>query len=380
MHVACVLIDHLPFKLELKRDPGLQRRKAIIVQSHGSRRTVLDTSPLLRQFTMGMPLQEAVAGHREAVLVEADTAHYEREFNHVLLRLGDRSPVVQASGLGCAYVGLNGLEDTYGSEERLIDLLLQAVPSYLKPRLGVGTGKFPAYLAALHAEPGRAYRSPEDIGEFMAPLPVEVLPASWEVKARLRSFGLDTLGKMAELPLGPFQAQFGKTGGKLWWLAHGVDDEPLVPQKRNEAVVETLTFPVPTANLGPLLMAVDNLLRRLFARPEMRGRYTRLATLRGSVSNKPAWQRRVVFKTPVGDKSRAYRMLKAALENMTLTGPLEDVTITLDELTGETGLQESLFLEVRRREQLRQTVAQLREVEPWSRIPERRLALVTYDP
>ena len=392
MQVACVLIDHFPFKLELGWDPGLEKHKVIIFRRDGSRRTVMDASPAVRQVTPGMPLQEAIAGHREAVLVEANAARYEQEFNNVLLRLGERSPVVQASGLGCAYVGLNGLADTYGSEERLIELLLQAVPQQLRPRLGVGEGRFPAYLAALHAGPGRAYRSPREMGQFIAPFPVDVLPVPWAVKARLHSFGLDTLGNIASLPLGPFQAQFGKMGTEIWWLAQGVDDTPLLPQRREESVMESLTFPAPTAHLEPLLLAVDSLLGRLFARPEMRGRYTRLALLKGNVSSKPAWERRIVFKTPVGDRRRAYLVIKGSLENVALPGLLEDMRVTLKELVGEAGLQESLFREVRRREQLRQTIAQLkvsqgrnpiyqvREVEPWSRIPERRLALVTYDP
>lgn len=60
MHVACVLIDHLPFKLEMKRDPGLRNRKAIIVQRQGSRRIVLDASPSARTVLPGMSLQRPV--------------------------------------------------------------------------------------------------------------------------------------------------------------------------------------------------------------------------------------------------------------------------------------------------------------------------------
>ena len=66
---------------------------------------------------------------------------------------------------------------------------------------------------------------------------------------------------------------------------------------------------------------------------------------------------------------------------------------TSKRLTGEAGLQSSLFNDVRREENLREAVRQLevrlgrrppiyqvREVEPWSRIPERRQALVQYVP
>jgi DNA polymerase-4/protein ImuB len=67
--------------------------------------------------------------------------------------------------------------------------------------------------------------------------------------------------------------------------------------------------------------------------------------------------------------------------------------VTLSGLTGQTGKQASFFAEKRRhRTQLEEALRQLKarfgqspvyhvvEVEPWSRIPERRLALIDYDP
>jgi DNA polymerase-4 len=392
MNVACVLIDHLPFKLEVRRDPGLRKRRAIIVQRHGSRRTVLDASPSVNSVSPGMSLQEALSRCKDAVPIEADSANYEQEFSTILLRLGDRSPVVESAGLGCAYVGLNGLLDTYGNEERLIELLLQSVPPYLEPRLGISEGKFPAYLAALSAGPGRAYKPTQSLMEYVAPWSVDVLPIEWEVKARLHSFGLDTLGQVAERSIGPIQAQFGKVGARLWCLAHGIDDTPLVPQRVEEELKESLTFVAPIVEVTALFVAVDNLLGRIFAHAKMRGRYSRVASLEGTVYNKPTWQRRVVFKTPVGNRRQALFVIKASLEGVTMPGPLEDVSLTLRELTGESGQQESLFRDIRQRQQLSQAIAQLkvsqgsnpiyqvRKVEPWSRIPERRLVLVTYDP
>ena len=392
MHVACVLIDHLPFKLEMERDPGLRNRKAIIFHRQGSRRVVLDASPAAKTVLPGMSPQEAMARYKDAVPIEADGARYEQEFSRVVLRLGYRSPVVEAAAMGCAYVGLDGLQDTYGSEERLLELLLQAVPSYLGSRIGVSEGKFTAYLAALSAQPGRAYKAPHNIRDFVAPWSIDMLPVEWAIKVRLHGFGLNTLGQVAKRPIGPIQSQFGKVGARLWLLSQGIDDTPLIPHRVEEELQESLTLPTPTVEITTLLIAVDNLLGKIFARPEIRGRYARISLLEGAVYNKPSWQRRIMFKTPVGERRQALFVIRSSLEGMALPGPLEDVSLTLKELTGEAGLQGNLFRDIRRRDQLRQAIAQLkasqgrnpiyevREVEPWSRIPERRRALVTYDP
>jgi DNA polymerase-4/protein ImuB len=339
-----------------------------------------------------MPLQEARARCKDAVLVEADTAYYQSIFGRILVRLGGVSPVVDAADLGCAYVGLDGLEDMYGGQARLINALLQSVPEHLEPRLGVSRGRFPAYLAATYAEPGGAYKTPAKLKDFLAPFPVDVLPVSWKVKAGLNSFGLDTLGQIASRPLGPIQAQFGTVGATVWHLAHGTDDTPLTPLRPEPEVSSSIVFPMPAATLEPLLTAIEVLLSRIFSKPEMRGRFARTAVLEGHILNRPSWQRRFIFKTPQGDKANAYSIIKGMLDNLSLPGPFEEVRLTLKDLTGEVGRQESLFQDVRRREQLRETIAQLmvsqghnpiyqvREMEPWSRIPERRRALVAFEP
>ena len=95
----------------------------------------------------------------------------------------------------------------------------------------------------------------------------------------------------------------------------------------------------------------------------------------------------------MGSKERALFSLKSRLDNLELPGPLEDIKLTLGGITGESGIQSSLFSDVRKREQLREMMRQLevllgckppiyqmKEVEPWSRIPERRQALVLFDP
>ena len=85
--------------------------------------------------------------------------------------------------------------------------------------------------------------------------------------------------------------------------------------------------------------------------------------------------------------------IKASLEGGGVSGPVEELWLTLSELAGERGRQESIFDEARDRERLKEAVGRLqtllgkpaplfhvREVEPWSRIPERRHALVQYVP
>ena len=394
MKVACVLITHLPMKAELMRQPDLRDRPVIVTEGPDSREVVLDSSPEARGVTPGMPLQEAMSRSKAAVLLRADASHYESVFNKMIASLCQRSPLVEKGELGCAYVGLDGLEKMFGGETRLVASMLNAVPHHLNPRVGVAGGKFMAYVAALSGRGGQATRVSEGgAAGFLRDLTVDALPLTWEDRTRLRRFGVHTIGQLAAMELGPIQAQFGPAGRRAWELANGRDLSPLVPHKAIDAVNEYLTFPIPTVTLDALLVATELLLGRAFARPVLRSRYVRMATLEAKVMMGAPWIRGVAFRDAVGGKEMAARTLRATLDGTVLPGPLEDLGLTLSGLTGESGIQTGLFSDMRRQEQLREMMRQMevrlrakppifkvKDIEPWSRIPERRQALVQFDP
>ena len=394
MKIACVLITHLPMKAELMRRPDLRDRPVIVTEGPDSKEVVLDSSPEARGVVPGMPLQEAMSRSKAAVLLRADASHYESVFNKMIASLCQRSPLVEKGEMGCAYVGLDGLEKMYGGETRLVASMFNAVPQNLNPRVGVASGKFMAYVAALSGRRGQATRVSEGgAAGFLRDLTVDALPLPWEDRTRLRRFGVHTIGHLAAMEFGPIQAQFGPAGRRAWELANGRDLSPLVPHKAIDAVNEYLTFPMPTITLDVLLVATELLLGRAFARPVLRSRYVRMATLEAKVMLGAPWVRGVAFRDAVGGKEMAARTLRATLDGTALPGPLEDLGLTLSGFTGESGIQASLFSDMRRQEQLREMMRQMevrlrakppvfkvKDIEPWSRIPERRQALVQFDP
>ena len=392
MNIACVLITHLPIKAELKRRPELVGQPVLIVEEAGSKRQVLDYSADAKGVAQGMPVQEAVSICQEATIIEADQSHYHNAFDEVLDALEQRSPLVEPSDLGCAYVGLDGLEVLYGSEARVITSLLGAVHPLYNPRAGVAQGKFPAYIAAVTSSAGQATKFADNVGDFLKEISIKLLPLSWESKNRLLHFGLTTLGHVAAQPVGAMQAQFGPEGLKAWELAQGRDRRLLTPRQSEQVVTEYLTFPAPSITLSGILLALESLLSRAFSRPEVRGKYVRSVTFESQILHHPPWKKTFSYKQAVGSKDRALLVIKNALESVVLPGPLEDMNLTLAGLTGESGIQTNLFSDLRKQEQLRESARQLRvrwggqtqiylvrDLEPWSPIPEREKILVPFD-
>lgn len=399
MNIGCLLITHFIAKAELARRPELAGRPVVVSSrptdgANGA--VVLDASIEAVGAAAGTPLSHALSLSPDATLIEADLVRCEREWDAVVEVLLEVSPLVESSEVGCAYVELTGLDALHGGESGIARALLGAAPERFNPRVGIADSRFPAYVAATRSAANNYIIAPDDAARFLRDVPVSMLPLSWDSLKRLHGFGLKTVGQVADLSIGAVQAQFGAEGRTAWELARGVDRRPFDPVRVAETVSESVSFPSPAVSLSAALAAVETLLERLFSRPEMRGRRIRSALLEAETLNGPAWSRRIAFKSAISNCEDALNAISAALEadfSREPPGALEELRMTVSEAAGESGAQGGLFTGARKREQLRETLGQLEErlrerapiyrvieVEPWSRIPERRRALVEYSP
>ena len=343
MKIACVLVTHFRAKSELGRHPALKHTPALVVDRPPGGPVVVDRFPAATGVTPGMTLEEALSRQGEAVVLETDEPHYRRMFGRMLVSLQGVGDRVEGEGLGTAYIGLDGLEELYGGEARLVSALLNCVGRELNPRAGVAYGKFPVRVAALASGPSGAVKAPQDVAAFLAPRPVGLLPVSGAVRAELRAAGLRTLGDVASMKEGEMTVRFGPAGRRAWRLAGGVDDSPLAPLRYEEPVVEQTSFPFLSASAELLPTAVDTLLKRAYARPRMSGRYAGGVALACLLHRAPAWERAFHFREAIGDWERASRTIRTRLDTDRPPAPVEELTLSLSRITGESGRQLSLL-------------------------------------
>ena len=394
MKVACLLITHLRTKVEMRRHPDLKSTPAVIVERSVGRAQVVDSTPSASGVSPGMTLEEALSIQPEALVLEADEPYYRRVFAQVLASLQGISDRVEGSELGTAYVRMDGLERMYGGEARLVNALLNAVPHDLAPRAGVAEAKFSAFVAARISEPSRATRVPADSASFLAPHPVDLLPVPADLRAALHRFGLHTLGNVASMTEVSMIDRFGAEGRRAWHLSRGMDDSPVIPLAHVETIVERTSLPFSSTSIELLITVVDTLLARAFSRPSMRGRYAGKVLLECVLDEGPTWARDITFKGGVGNRKRALSIIKARLEEEHPSGPVEDMTLTLDDLTGESGIQLGLLPEARESDKRRlvEVDRELRArtggssalyrvvgVAPWHPAPEMRALRVPVD-
>jgi DNA polymerase-4/protein ImuB len=397
--VACVFIPHFPLRVEILRHPELDGLPLALTDLAGAgRRRIVECSPeaFERGLRVGMPLREAVGTCPQAVILTSDPVAYANAFADLLRALGAVSPAVEAAEAGVAFVDLRGLERLYGGSGNIAASLLRAVPPALRPRIGLAANKFTAHVAATQASPGGVRMIPAAYAKaFLAGSPVDVLPVPLEMRRRLERFGLYHLRDIARLPLGKLQAQFGPDGRRVWELAHGQDSAPIRPLAHAERFVERLSLPSPTVQIETVLMALRQVCERAYTRKEVRGRGARQVRLQLLLEEHRSWERTLTLKGTIDDPWTLNTTLRYRLQGLQLEGAVEEVVLELIGLTDiharQTQLFDELDLRRRQRREIGEAVRQLKQrygnsplyhvvgIEPWSRIPERRLGLFAWE-
>ena len=393
MRIAAVLLPHFPCQAEVRREPRLEGLPLVIGDADRPR-TVLDCSASAQAVGVepGMPLRRTVALCPEATFLAPDPLYYRDAWEAILDALGQVSPEIEDSGLCQSYVNVSGLGRHYESDLDLGTAIAETVREAcgLVPSVGIAEGLFPAFAAGVVSAPGETTVVPAGKeAPFLAPLDVGLLDVPAEVQRRLRLLALESIGEVAQLPLGALVSQFGREGKRLWELANGRDGQRLKPRQPVEVIEEGLVFEEPVAGIDVLIAAGRQLLSRLGY--GLRERAAREMGLRAELASGRSWERRVVFREAVSERERLVFILRSVLANTPPPAPVQSLSLRLSGLVGETGKQLTFSGKGRLQRQLEEAVRQLKarygfspiyrcvDVEPWSVIPEERQILVESD-
>ncbi|HJU36557.1 MAG TPA: hypothetical protein VJ716_03955, partial [Gaiellaceae bacterium] len=222
--IACLAIPGLELKAALRRTPTLALRPAALAPEPQG-------EPLLGPVTAaaetagvrpGMRLGEALATCPSLTLVEPDAAGAERAWEEILHALEDAGFAVEPASLGVAYFETRGVERLYGGLEPALRRALAAVGTEWDARIGAAGRRFAALAAASVARPGQVVVvADEELPQFLAPLPLTLLPLERGRYEELEALGVRKLGQLAGLPGGAVAERLGPDGRRAWGLARG---------------------------------------------------------------------------------------------------------------------------------------------------------------
>jgi protein ImuB len=388
--IACLFIPGFELRAALRERPGFALRPAALGPAAGE-------EPVLGSVTAaaeaagvqpGMRIGEALSLCPELALVEQDPATAEHEWEGVLQRLEDSGFGVEAAAVGCLYFETRGIERLYGGLEPALKRALAAVGSAWDARIGAAERRFAALAAAHVARSGQVLIvSDRQTKDFLAPLPLTLLPVDPERREELEELGVRKLGQLAGLPGAAVAERLGPDGRRAWSLARGGKRGRVRARKVATEFMETLEFPEAVANELTLRRALGALLDRFLARPERGDRAVRKLALSAKLVGGGSWRRTVTLRDATAARDRLRVALASKLAE--LPAPVTRLGLEVVELAQSVGQQLELVraegdeLRSHLSEGLRQVragagsgaVCSVVEVAPWSRIPEQRAFL-----
>lgn len=391
--IACLSIPGFELKAALRKTPALALRPAALSPEPVG-------EPLLGPVTAAaeaagvrpqMRLGEALATCPRLVLVDRDPAAAEQAWEEIVRSLEDAGFAVEPATLGIAYFETRGVERLYGGLDPALRRALGAVGTAWDARIGAAGRRFAALAAASVARPGQLLVVRDDeVGKFLAPLPLTLLPLERQRYEELESLGVRRLGQLAGLPGGAVAERLGPDGRRAWSLARGGASARVRGRRPPAEVAESLEFPEAVGNELTLRRALGALVETVLGRPERRDRFVRKVALSARLVGGGSWRRTLTLRDPSADPERIRVALAPRLAE--LPAPVLELRVELVVLTEPAGRQlELLAAGAEDRSRLSEGLRQVREstgsgsvctvveVAPWSRIPETRALFVPRD-
>ncbi|HWR16856.1 MAG TPA: DNA polymerase IV [Terriglobales bacterium] len=231
-----------------QRDHPRLLGKPVIVAWKGKRSVVCAASYEARRFGVhsAMPAIQAQRVCPEAVMVPPDFTRYRAVSRAVRGILKRHTDLIEPLSLDEAYLDVTENKTGLATATLVARTIREQIRQELKltASAGVASNKFLAKLASDWRKPdGLFVIQPEQIEAFLLPLPVGRLPGVGKVtEEKLALLGIKTVRELRGLELPALENLFGKYGVRLYELARGIDDHPVLPDRATQSISVEDTF------------------------------------------------------------------------------------------------------------------------------------------
>jgi DNA polymerase IV len=253
-------MDAFYASVEQRDDPQL-RGKPVVVAWRGNRSVVCAASYEARRFGVrsAMPATRAQRLCPNAVFVPPDFPRY-RAVSRLAREIFKRhTDLVEPLSLDEAYLDVTENKTGLPTATRVARAIREQIREELNltASAGVAPNKFLAKIASDWRKPdGLFVIQPEEVDQFLLPLPVGRLPGVGKVtEEKLKKFDTQTVGDLRKLDVSTLERHFGRYGLRLYNLARGVDNSEVIADRRTQSVSAEDTFEhdVPLTETEPMI-------------------------------------------------------------------------------------------------------------------------------
>jgi len=231
-----------------QRDAPELRGKPVIVGWPGERSVVCAASYEARKFGVhsAMPATRAKRLCPDGTFIHPNFDKY-REVSRQIRNIFERhTPLVEPLSLDEAYLDVTAELTGIPTATETAETIRREIKSetQLTASAGVAPNKFLAKIASDWRKPDGCFViRPHQVERFLMPLNVRKIPGVGKATEKiLTEMGIATVGDLHSFTAEQLVARFGKWGTRLWELARGIDESPVVPSQKRKSWSSENTF------------------------------------------------------------------------------------------------------------------------------------------
>ena len=264
-----------------------------------------------------MPISQAYRRCPAAVFVRPDMAKYRQTSRRIREIFREITDLVEPLSIDEAFLDTSHLVEDPPAAVRLARELKLRVLSRekLTASVGIGPSKFIAKIASDLRKPnGLLLIRPEEVQQFLDPLPISRI---WGVgprtEERLGEMGVATILELRRLDATALEHRFGKLGQHLARLACGVDERPVVVERRAKSISQEHTFLEDTTDRAKMDESLSKMSEKVAGRLRRADWVARTVCLKLRYSNFRTLTRQVTLRQPTAEAAEILRIVRRLL-------------------------------------------------------------------
>jgi protein ImuB len=209
---------------------------------------------------------------------------------------------------------------------------------------GVAATPVAAEVAATRSETPLVLVKPGQDRAFIAPHTLAVLSPPEHLAALIHGLGIETCGALSDLDAEAIEIRLGIDGVRLWQRARAEDERWLfrVPLRAlPSGSVEWVEYGLKDPER--LLFVINSLASTVCASLVARGERAREMALVFALGNRTQRTHAIRSSRPSSEQKRWMRLVREALDTITLPDAVMGVTLRVESVTGNDGAQGDLF-------------------------------------
>jgi DNA polymerase IV (archaeal DinB-like DNA polymerase) len=325
--VILVDLDYFYAQLEELRHPELKGKPVVVGMYSGRTEisgAVATSNYLARKCNVksGLPLflaKKRLEG-TDAAFLPVDYDHYQQVSDKIMAILRRHADAVEIAGIDEAYLDVTKRTNgRYEEAEGLIAELKAEVKQKIGVTFSVGIGpnKLIAKIASdLHKPDGATTIRPEQVQEFLSPMPVDtLLGVGKKTVAKMSDMGIKTVGDLAKYDVQRLVEVFGKVLGIYFHnAANGVDNEPVQEAGEAESIGRMSTLKENSRDIDFIMQKIDQQIEEIYAEFTAKNVTYHQVGISAVMTNLSGKSRSKKLEKPAKDKETIHKVARELFE------------------------------------------------------------------